>query len=241
MSSTHPPRFQSTHWSLIVRATGDRSDRGDALEALCQGYWYPVYAFVRRRGLDRESAEDFTQDFFAALIDGGRLLQSANPSKGRFRTYLLAAVKHRLANWKRDRTTQKRGGHVQTFSVDWADAEQKYAAEPTDGWTPETVFHRRWAMTVLARVLDELKQHYADRGRTDWFEAMRPMLVTAETPDYASLAERLDASESAVRVALHRLRKHYADALRVEIGATLDDDQDADAERIELLRALTGK
>ncbi|MCG8652541.1 MAG: ECF-type sigma factor, partial [Pirellulales bacterium] len=155
------PRFQTTRWSVIAHAgEGASPAQQAALEDLCQAYWQPVYAFVRRSGFGRHQAEDLTQDFFAELVDQRRLLRAADHQRGRFRTFLLAAVKNHMANHRRQAATLKRGGGVELFSIDTDDAERRYSVEPKEGWTPEALFNRRWALTLLENVLDQLAQHY---------------------------------------------------------------------------------
>jgi len=240
-SSAHSVRFRSTHWSLISQAGGEAGDdQRRAFSELCEGYWSPVYAFLRRRGMKPEEAEDLTQDFFAELMDSGRLLQTADPEKGRFRTYLLAALKNRLANHRRGEATARRGGNVVLCSVDWSEAEKGYSAEPCHQLTPEAIFHRRWALAVLQCVLDRLTEKHRADGRERWFSQLRGFLTTDESPPYAELASQLHTTESAVRVAVCRLRRQYRDALIAEIRDTLGEDEDVDLEQAELFRALGG-
>lgn len=239
--ATESPRFQTTHWSLVARAArGDSGEGRAALSELCQIYWFPVYVFLRRRGLAPADAEDMTQEFFAELLTRRRLLETADPAEGRFRTYLLAAVKHLLANQRRHAAAECRGGQAATLQIDWTNAEQRYAAEPADGWTAEAIFHRRWALIVLERVLDQLADHYQRHDRGAWFDSLRTYLTTDEKPPYRELAERLGTTDSAIRVAVHRLRQHYRDGLIAEIRATIGEGDNANDERAELLRALLG-
>lgn len=234
-------RFQTTRWSIIAdAANGSGPDQRDALEELCRSYWQPVYVFVRRSGFSAPEAEDLTQDFFADLVQRGPLIESADRTQGKFRTYLLAAVKNRIANHHRDAAAIKRGGDVQFFSIDAAAAERRYDAEPASGWTAEALFHRRWALTLLDRVLQRLADSYERSGRKEWFESLRPFLTTGEKPAHDELAKRLETTASAVRVSIHRLRKQYRDALAAEIATTLGEDQSVADERGELLRSLTG-
>lgn len=236
------PAFQTTRWSLIARAAEDSGPlQQAALEDLCRSYWRPIYSFIRHSGLGRHQAEDLTQDFFADLVDHGPLIETADPSQGRFRTYLLAAVKHRLANQRREASAARRGGKVQTFSIDWNDAELRYASEPTDGWTAEAIYNRRWALTLLENVLDKLAERYDQADRKEWFDAMRPFLTSDDQPPHHDLAQRLGTTASAIRVAVHRLRKQYRDALAAEINTTLGDGETVADERGELLRSLLGE
>jgi RNA polymerase sigma-70 factor (ECF subfamily) len=235
------PRFRTTQWSLVVRAaSAEGSGQQAALADLCRAYWYPVYVFIRRRGFDAGESEDLTQDFFSELLDKRGLLETADPTRGRFRTYLLAGVKHHLSKHRRRQAAEQRGGKVHTLSVDWMGAEQRYATEPVDGWTADAIFHRRWALTLLEQVLARLSEHYAAHGRGEWFERLRPYLTTDDQPAYADLAETLGTTPSAVRVAVHRLRKHYREALEAEIRSTVGESDSTEDERAELWRALGG-
>ncbi len=241
-SSFRSPRFQTTRWSIIARAgDADPAEKKDALEDLCNIYWAPVYVFIRRSGFDRHETEDLTQDFFSDLIQRDKLLCSADQSRGRFRTYLLAAVKNQLANHRRNQAAIKRGGDVQTLMVDWNDAERRYATEPVDGWTAEAIFHRHWALTLLRRVLDQLRAQYAAAGREEWFQALSPVLTGDAKLHYEQLARQLQTTPAAIRVAVHRLRKKYRDALVSEISGTIDDHDEINNERSTLLKALTGE
>jgi RNA polymerase sigma-70 factor (ECF subfamily) len=240
-SSFRSPQFQTTRWTIIARAANDDpAEKREAMQSLCEIYWPPVYTFVRRRGFDRHEAEELTQDFFAGLIQRDMLLTTANQSNGRFRTYLLAAVKHHLANHRRSKAAQKRGGDVQTLSIDWNDAERRYVAEPIDGWTAEAIFHRQWALTLLARVLDQLREGYAESGREPWFQAMSPFLTGEAKPNYDQLSQQLQTTPAAARVAVHRLRKQYRTALAAEISGTISDTDAVNEERVTLLKALSG-
>lgn len=226
---------------MIADAGGENSTiRRAAIDELCQSYWPPIYAFLRRRGLSPGEAEDVTQDFFAELLDNDRLITTADPSKGKFRTYVIASLKNRLFNQQRYDRAKKRGGDVTAISVDWSEAEAKYLAEPVDHWTAEALFHRRWAITLLEGVLDRLAQTYAQQGRADWFEILRPFLTTSENPPYEVIADQLQTTSAAARVAVCRLRKHYREQLIQEIGSTLGEGEDVASEQAELLKALQG-
>ena len=209
------------------------------METLCGQYWLPVYSFVRSRNFDAPTAEDITQDFFSHLVQQSTLLKRADPANGRFRTYLLAAVKNHIANHRRGQNAIKRGGGFTTFSID-VDAERRYLAEPTDNWTAEAIFNRQWAIALLDHVLNRLAQRYEDRDRTNWFETIRPFLTINARPSYDQLAEQLGTTPAAARVAVHRIRKEYRDALACEIAATIGEGESVSDERTELLRALNG-
>ena len=147
-----------------------------ALENLCRSYWYPIYAFVRRRGHDRATAEDLTQGFFLKLLDK-QYLRDVDRERGRFRTFLLASLKHFLSNEREYANAKRRGGDTTTFSLDFANAEQRYAREPVESWTPEAVFDREWALALLSRVLQRLSDHYATSNKSELFDALKPRLL----------------------------------------------------------------
>ncbi|HKQ40482.1 MAG TPA: RNA polymerase sigma factor [Verrucomicrobiae bacterium] len=235
MSSSSPEWFLTTHWSVVLNArAADPNTAHDALESLCGAYWYPLYAFVRRLGHSPHDAEDLIQGFFAQCIEKD-YLRAADQEKGRFRSFLLIALKRFLANeWDRART-RKRGGDRQIISLD---AEERYAAEPAESLSPDKLFERRWALTLLENVLEKLKGEQADAGRLAIFTELQPVLTTRGTP-YAELAQRLGLSESAVKVAVHRLRQRYRELLEKEIANTVSSPSDIEEERRYLLRVLT--
>src|SRR2546426_2760734 len=191
--------FVTTHWSVVLAAgRTDSTHRRAALEKLCRTYWYPLYAFVRRLGHSPHDAEDLIQGFFAQCIEKN-YLHTADRQKGRFRSFLLIALKRFLANeWDRART-RKRGGDRQIISLD---AEQRYASEPASTLSPDKLFERRWALTLLENVLAKLKAEQLEAGRGAIFEALQPVLTSRGTP-YSELAQRLGLTESAVKVAVH--------------------------------------
>jgi RNA polymerase sigma-70 factor (ECF subfamily) len=232
-------RFATTHWSLVAAAR-DRAEPGaeEALAALCAAYWYPLYAYVRRRGHGADEAQDLTQEFFARLLEKGFLAQ-ADRGRGHFRSFLLAACDHFLAN-ERDRArAKKRGGGHRLLSLDWADAEGRYRVEPADELTPEKLFQRRWALTLLQEVLGRLRADFAARGKGRLFERLRGTLVGGEgTAPYREIAAELGLSEGAVKVAAHRLRQQYRDLLREEIARTVGAPEQVDEEIRELFAAL---
>jgi RNA polymerase sigma factor (sigma-70 family) len=232
-----PGQFPTTHWSRVVTA-GDRAapEAQVALAALCNSYWYPIYAFVRRCGNTPEQAQDTTQDFFAYVLERN-LLAQADPERGRFRAF-LRTVCGRFVAAERDRAnTQKRGGGRTVFSIDASDAEGRYTRETADELTAERIFDRSWALTLLGRVFDQLEREYADAGRLTTFEALKgAMAGEAGAESYVTIAARLGTTEGAVRVAVHRLRRRYGLLLRQEIAATVDDTDQVDDE----IRALFG-
>ena len=231
--------FATTRWSLVL-AAGQRSSpqSSAALATLCENYWYPLYAYVRRRGHDADEAQDFTQAFFARLLEKNDLA-AADPERGRFRSFLLASLKHFLANeWDRNRA-QKRGGCRSVLSIDFGTAEERYRAEPAHDLTPEKIFERRWALVLLENVLARLHDESAQAGKADSFDRLKGFL-TGEQPavTYGQLAAELNTSEGALKVAVHRLRRRYRELLRAEIEETVADPQEIDQEIRDLFSAL---
>ncbi len=235
------PVFVSTHWSVVITAGQSDSTRAQAaLERLCRTYWYPLYAYVRRRGYSPHDAQDLTQGFFARLLER-ESLASADPHRGRFRTFLLTALNHFLVNeWQKGRA-RKRGGGCQVLSLDWAAAENRFDLEPADPFTPDKMFDKQWALTLLAEVLKRLEHEYQGKGKSEFFAALKSTLLgDRESQPYGELAARLDLNEGAVRVAVHRLRKRYRQLIRDEIANTLERSQDVEAEMRHLFQALAG-
>lgn len=232
-------RFATTRWSLI-REAGNGTDvtARAALEELCQAYWLPVYGFMRRQTRDVHEAQDWTQGFFASLLSHDAFT-SVDPSRGRFRSFLLAAAKHFVANEVDRRSAKKRGGHVVLRSLDYEAGERQLAEELTHEQSPETLFERRWAVVLLHRVLDRLRQEYTAAGRIAVFDALAEQLSgTATRESLASAAEPLGMSPEAVRVAMHRLRKRYRRLLRDEIAQTTNSADDIDDEIRQLFRVF---
>jgi RNA polymerase sigma-70 factor (ECF subfamily) len=231
-------RFHTTRWSLVARAGSGSQQARDALETLCEGYWYPLYAFARRRGLDHHAAQDAVQAFFARLIEK-QDLAAADRARGRFRSFLLAALSHFLANeWDRQRA-QKRGGARQRLSIDEAQAELRYASEFAIEGSPETLFERQWARALLARALAAQEAEWTRAGRAALFARLKPYL-TADGSDttHAEIAQELSLTENAVRIALHRLRKRYGELVRLEVAETVADPADVERELRDLFEAL---
>lgn len=234
-----PAQFPSTHWSRVIAAGDpDAPESRESLTVLCNAYWYPLYAYIRRRGHSPEQAQDLTQDFFAFVLEGD-FFARADPDRGRFRAFLRTVCSRYLANIFHRTTAQKRGGGQPVLSIDTVDAEGRYIRELADEATPERIFDRSWAMTLLGRVLDRLGQEYDDAGRGSTFEALRGVLTgDNDVSSYATIAERLNSNEGAVRVAAHRLRRRYGVLLRQEIAATVDDPTEIDDEIRSLFAAL---
>jgi RNA polymerase sigma-70 factor (ECF subfamily) len=224
--------FVTTRWSVVLAAQDKaRPDSTAALDVLCRAYWYPLYAFVRRQGRNPDDAQDLTQAFFAKLLEKD-YLRAAAPEKGRFRTFLLVALKRFLANeWDRARRL-KRGGGLTPLPLDTAIAERRYQVEPPADLLPaDRVFERRWAMTLLEGTLDRLRAEYAAAGKEPEFESLKECLtaVRGEIP-YGPLAAGLGLSEGATRVAVHRLRKRFRETFRAAVADTVSDPAEVDDE-----------
>lgn len=231
-------RFEQTRWSTVVAAGGDSTKAHKALEHLCETYWYPLYAFVRREGHGADDAQDLTQEFFARLLEK-RWLVGVDREKGKFRSFLLVAMRHFLVNeWDRAHRL-KRGGGATVFSLDAQSAEDRYALEPADSMTADRIFERRWALTLLEQVLSRLRQEFMAAGREKLFDELKVALIGGKAP-YAEIATRLNLSEGAVRVAVHRLRVRYRDLVRAEIAETVATEEEVDAEVQHLFAALSG-
>jgi len=223
-SQVLPRSFQTTRWSLVQRANGDIDDEAlQALAALCDSYWYPVYAYIRRSGHGAHDAEDLTQGFFARLLEKGTLAH-ADPAKGRLRTFLLTCVRNYLHNEHERASAQRRGAHLLTsFDAGWA--EERFASEPADDLTPDRLYQRRWALTLLEFTLQVLEQEYSADGKRELFAALRPCLgfTKEKTPNYADLATRLGCTESTVKSHVFRLRQRWREILFRQVSVTLDD------------------
>jgi RNA polymerase sigma-70 factor (ECF subfamily) len=223
--------FATTNWSLVV-AAGSLDDPGarDALEVLCQRYWYPVYALVRHFGHRPDRAEDLTQGFFLSLLER-RSLQAADQDRGRFRSFLKTLLRNYLTNEHTRKNTRKRGGNARTLRVDFADAEARYGAEASPKGSPEATFERRWARAVLSRGLEKLRAELRDSPDAERWKRLEPFLTgNSGASTYRKVAAELGLSESAVKVAVHRLRKRYGKALRAEVAQTVSTPEDVDEE-----------
>lgn len=244
-----PARFATTPWSIVIAAGSDSTPEGRAaLESLCAAYWDPLYTFARRCGADREDAQDLVQGFLTELIEKDRVRQ-ADRTRGRFRTFLLAAFRHYTSH-ERDRArAMKRGGGQVVLPLDFESGEDHYRHEPVEDRTPERVFERRWALTVLDGAVAKLRAEHEDAGQLDLFDALRGTIAAggagggapgATGPSWATVADRLGMSEGAVKVAAHRLRRRYREVLRQTIAATVADPADVDDEIRQLMSALAG-
>ena len=231
-------RFSTTHWSLVLSAGGASTpDARAALENLCEAYWYPVYAYVRRRGYSVEDARDLTQGFFARLLEKNDL-RGADPARGRFRSFLLSAVRHFLSNQRDWQSALKRGGGQSVLPLDFASGEERYIREPSNQLDPERIFERRWAMEVLESALKRLEADYGRSGDTRHFEILKPCLTdNASDVSYRTMGANLGMSEGAVGVAVHRLRRRFGVALREEVAQIVSEPL-VDDELRYLLHAL---
>jgi RNA polymerase sigma factor (sigma-70 family) len=232
-------RFETTNWSLILRAAAaDNAEAELAMALLCEAYWYPVYALVRRQGASAADAEDLTQGYFARFLEKG-FIREVRPEHGRFRAFLLVSVRNFLHN-ERDRDrAKKRGGGRRLVSLDSATAERSYEERVANRTTPEDLFERSWAQTVFDRVLDQLDRKAGRQGRGARVARLRPFLIGAQTKGaYAEVAAEWDVGESAVRAAVHRLRKDFAELLRDEVGRTVSDGAEVDDEVRHILTLL---
>ncbi len=231
-------RFTTTHWSVVLAAGGSGSPAADdALAQLCRDYWYPLYAFVRRRGHDATEAQDLTQEFFRRLLEKN-YLAAVDRRKGRFRSFLLAAVEHFLANeWRRSRAF-KRGGGERLISIDDA-AEARYLAEPHTDLSPERVYQRRWAVAFLEKVLARLRAETVERGTETSFDRLKGYLAGDRAMvTYRDLAREWETTEAAVKMAVSRLRRRYAELLREELAGTVSSPDEIEDELRALLAAL---
>lgn len=232
-------RFTTTQWSVVLRARdAPGTEARQALASLCESYWYPIYAFVQRSGNDPVEAQDLTQAYFTQLLEKD-FLASVRPEAGRFRSFLLASVRHFLANeWDRQKTL-KRGGHLRRVSLTTEPATGRVGVELADHLTPEDVFEKRWAQTLCERALTRLEGEWEGRGKGEQFRRLEGFL-TASQPDttHSELSARLGMSEGATRVAVHRLRRRYGKLLREEIACTVAEPSEIDAELRHVLEVL---
>jgi RNA polymerase sigma factor (sigma-70 family) len=234
--------FAVTRWSVVLAAADQQCPESDAaLELLCGTYWYPLYAFARRMGRSPDDAAELTQEFFVRLLEQD-FLNKADPERGKFRSFLLTVFKRFLLNEHDRDQAQKRGGGTRRFFIDASVGEHRYAFEPADDWTPEAVFERRWALTVLDQVMQRLEQAFHERNKPELFDLCRPHLVGGEqSTSYAEIAVQLKMSEAAVRVAVHRMRVLYRELLAAEIAGTIDEDESIVEEMNCLRAAIRGK
>jgi RNA polymerase sigma factor (sigma-70 family) len=233
-----PSQFPTTRWTLVL-AAGDphRKEAGSALVSLCENYWYPLYAYLRRRGYPADQAQDLTQEFFVRVLEG-RYLDRADPERGRFRSFLLTSLKFFVADEADRQRAHKRGGGA-LVPLEFSSGEERYQREPAHDETPERIFERRWALSVLDRVVDRLREEFVRHGRPEHFEGLKVFLLGQSDAPYATLAREMNTSEGALKVAIHRLRKRYRDLFRQEIADTVADPAEVESELRYLAAVLT--
>ncbi len=236
-----PADFPTTRWTLVVAAGDpDGPDCCRALESLCEAYWYPLYVYARRSGDSPEQAQDQTQEFFTRFLEH-KLFDRADPERGRFRSFLLSSFK----NYRRDQVdrarTQKRGSGVPPLSFEISKGEEMYLREPFHDENPELIFERRWAHTLLERVVARLRDEFIRHGRLEDFNKLKVCLQGDSDVPQSELARQLGTTEGALKTAIHRLRRRYRDLLRAEVADLVADPADVDAELRYLIKALAGK
>ena len=236
----HAGSFQTTHWSVVLAAGQAGAPRAEAaIENLCRTYWYPLYAYVRRQGHNAHDAQDLTQEFFARMLEK-RYLQLADRERGRFRSFLLKSLQHFLVNeWVRGQA-QKRGGGQQSIALDEAAADRIFQQEPAAQLAPEMLYDKRWAITLLDRAMDRLGADYAAGGKRDLFDQLKSLLLVENSGEtYRELGGQSGLSEGATKVAVHRLRKRFRDAVRAEIAQTVATPAEVDEELRFLMAAMS--
>jgi len=233
------PVFTTTHWSIVLKAGRRESQQADeALEKLCRSYWYPIYIFLRRSGWTAHDAEDLTQAFFERVL-GHDYLSAVDRTKGKFRSFLLAMLRHFVANYRRDARAQKRGGRVSFISLEDESVEEHLYAAFADA-SAEQSFERQWAMTLLEQVINRLREEYRSTGKATLFDALQIFLTgDRQAGRYGEVAERLKTTEAALKMAVSRMRRRYGELLRAEIERTVSTREDADDEMRALLAALS--
>lgn len=235
-----PAQFGQTQWSVVLAAAGkkDVALAEQSLEKLCRVYWLPLYTYIRRQGENSHDAQDLTQEFFARLLQKD-FLCSVDQSKGRFRSFLLASLKHFLSHQRVRARAQKRGGGRTPLSLDFSDAETSIGFQPADEQTPERAFEKRWALTLLEQALARLRKEYTDHGKHEIFELLKTTLTEGRGVAYAELSARLGISEASVKMAVHRLRQRYRAVLRAEIAETVSHESEVEDELRQVFRALS--
>jgi DNA-directed RNA polymerase specialized sigma24 family protein len=231
--------FATTHWSVVTAAGRlDSPEASLALERLCATYWYPLYAFVRRRGLNAHDAEDTIQGFFQQLFER-ESFRDRTPERGRFRSFLLGALNYYMADLHAAANAAKRGGGQSMIALDALEAEERYQFEPVDRLTAEKIFERRWALTLMNHALARLEREWTEDGRAEIFRELRPHVLNEDAEaGYEEIGARLKLSAGALRVAAHRLRKRCRELFREEVAQTLEHPRETDEELRHLRRAL---
>ena len=231
----------TTRWSAVVLSAQSQAPGSNhAREEFCRLYWYPLYAFIRRRGYNADDARDLTQGFFLFIFDH-KALQRATPTKGKFRSFLLGSLKNYLSNEYQRENAIKRGGKIDFVPVDFSDGEDRYSREPTDSLTPEKIFDANWAMTLLGQAMERLKEEYSAQEKRALFETLKPFLDlsgSAEVPGYEAVARKLNVSIGGVKTLIHRFRKRYSEIVRTAVAQTVTDPDEIDGEIHSLCDAL---
>src|SRR6202140_3480284 len=234
-----PSDFPPTRGTLVIAAADpQRKEARSALVSLCENYWYPLYAYLRRRGYPADQAQDLTQEFFMRVLEG-RYLDRAKPEKGRFRSFLLTSLKFFVADEEDRQRARKRGGGM-VVSLEFSSGEERYQREPAHDETPERIFERRWALSLLDRVVEKLREEFVHHGRPEHFERLKVFLLGQSDAPYAVLAQEMNTSEGALKVAIHRLRKRYRELFRQEIADTVADPAEVESE-FRFLAAVLAK
>jgi RNA polymerase sigma-70 factor (ECF subfamily) len=232
-------RFATTHWSVVLRAGRPKAPGyQDALQSLCRSYWFPLYVYLRRQGYNNQRAEDYTQAFFCRILEK-KVLSMADSKRGKFRSFLLSALKNFLLDEYDRANAQKRGGGRKILSIDFKGAENQYSMEPADSLTPEKLFDKSWALTVLDRTMTRLKTELTSQNKQQFFEHLKIYLTTGkDTIPYRDKAAQMNMTEGNVRTAVHRLRRRYRKLLRDEIAQTVTAEDQIDEEIDDLFNAL---
>lgn len=231
-------RFATTSWSLVNQANADDSSvKNQALENLCRAYWYPLYAYLRRSGNDANRAADLTQAFFVELLEK-QVLQSADHNRGRFRSFLMAALNHFVSNEYRKEKALKRGGDKTIFSLDFEDADQRFQHGIAAESSPDRLFLKQWALRILELAAEALGRQYAEAGKQQQFDLLRQYLSPGCEIPYGDVAQELNMQEGAIKVAVHRLRQRFGQELRLQIAQTVEDPAEVDDELNHLFEAL---
>jgi len=232
--------FATTRWTMVL-AAGNRTSKADqALAELCQIYWAPLYTYLRKKGHQPAEADDIVQGFLTRLIEKSALA-AADPNRGRFRSFLISSLQNFVANQRDHKLAQKRGGNQKKFSLDFSAAEEAYHREPWTGLTPEKIFDRRWALDLLNLVLAQLQNEYTQGGKAELFKNLSPSLTgAAQAAAYAQIAQELEITCDAVKMAASRLRKRYREILRRAIADTVASPDEVDDEIRHLFQAISG-
>ena len=240
--SSHHAQFHTTRWSIVLEAK-DSDARNlswqESLSTLCEAYWFPLYAYLRRKGYSAEDSQDLVQAFFGTLIEKD-FLKVVAPEKGRFRWFLMDAISKFAASWNSAKSAQKRGGGKNFVSIDAESVESRYQIEPADQQTPESLFERQWALSVIQQAMDKLQDQYYADGKQRLFDGLKKYLIPdSQTSSYAETAEGLDLTETAIKVAIHRLRQKFTKSIHEVVLETLDDPAELDEEVNSLLESLS--